>query len=100
MVTISIKTQAYVDEKRRIMIDLLEDVEPGLVELDVVVRQVSEPGIEYPQGSPEWTRAKLREAGLLAEKVLSEEEEAAAEEMSEEEEEEEELVQNQRSKVE
>ena len=67
MVTISIKTQAYVDQKRRIMIDLPDDVEPGMVELDMVVRQMSDPANEYETGSVEWARAKLRAAGLLVE---------------------------------
>ena len=66
MVTVSIKTQAYVDEKRRIMIDLPDDVEVGLVELDVVVRQVSDSADQYEPGTREWAQAKLREAGLLA----------------------------------
>lgn len=88
MVTVSIKTQAYVDKKRRIMIDLPDDVEPGLVELDMVVRQMSDPVEQHEPGSVEWARAKLRAAGLLAEDVLSEEELGLAEEMSEEEEEE------------
>jgi hypothetical protein len=88
MVTVSIKTQAYVDEKRRIMIDLPDDVEIGMVELDVVVRQVSDSAEQYEPGTRDWVRAKLRAAGLLAENVLSAEEEAAAEELSEEEEEE------------
>jgi hypothetical protein len=67
MVTISIKTQAYVDQKRRIMIDLPDDVEPGMVELDVVVRQMNSSAEQYEPGSIEWAREKLRAAGLLAE---------------------------------
>ncbi len=67
MVTFSIKTQAYVDQKRRIMIDLPDAVEPGMVELDMVVRQISALVEHYETGSVEWARAKLREAGLLSE---------------------------------
>lgn len=33
---------ALVDEKRRIMIDLPDEIEPGLVELDLVIRHVED----------------------------------------------------------
>lgn len=66
MVTVSIKTQAYVNEKRQIIIDLPDDVEVGMVELDLVVRQVSDVAEQYEPGTLEWARAKLREVGLLA----------------------------------
>ena len=66
MVTVSFKTWAYVDEKRRIMIDLPDDVEVGMVELDIVVRQFSEESEQYEPGTQEWVEAKLHVARLLA----------------------------------
>jgi hypothetical protein len=64
MVTVSIKTQAYVNEKRQIIIDLPDNVEVGMVELDLVVRQVSDTIDDVP--TREWAQAKLQQAGLLA----------------------------------
>jgi len=76
---------AVVDEKRRIMIDLPNDVPTGTVK--ITVEQVDDiDSLEH--GSGEWIRAKLRAAGLLAQDLLSDEELAMAEELSEAEEEE------------
>lgn len=74
---------AIVDEKRRIMIDLPDDVPTGPVKITV---EEAENIDLLDSGSREWIQAKLRAAGLLAENVLSAEEIAMAEELSEDEE--------------
>jgi hypothetical protein len=66
MQPITMKTRVTVDEKRRIMIDLPDDVEPGTVELDVVIRPVGENDIESPISQREMFRAKLIAAGHLS----------------------------------
>lgn len=73
-------TTVIVDEKRRIMIDLPDDMPTGPIEI------TARPLAAEPPPEPltrEWVRAKLRAAGLLAEmddlpdtEELSEEEEA------------------------
>src|SRR5262245_6175645 len=74
-----------VDEKRRVMIDLPDDVPLGEIQLEVTVRPVAGAESEQPPQpiTREWVRAKLKAAGLLAE----DEEFPEAEEMTEEEEE-------------
>lgn len=63
---------AMVDEKRRVMIDLPDEVEPGLVELEVIVRRVEDEKPPEPL-TREWILARLRAAGLLVEnEVFSE----------------------------
>jgi len=57
---------AMVDEKRRVMIDLPDEVEPGLVELEVIVRRVEDEKPPEPL-TREWVEARLRAAGLLVE---------------------------------
>lgn len=52
---------AMVDEKRRIMIDLPDEIEPGLVELDVVIRHIED---SDPNSEPQTLREKLIAAGL------------------------------------
>jgi hypothetical protein len=74
---------AIVDDKRRIMIDLPDDVPIGLIKITL---EQAEDIDSLESGSREWIHAKLLAAGLLAENVLSAEEIAVAEELSEEEE--------------
>lgn len=62
----SITITAMVDEKRRVMIDLPDEVEPGLVELEVIVRRVEDEKPPEPL-TREWVEARLRAAGLLVE---------------------------------
>lgn len=70
-----------VDKKRRIMIDLPEDVPLGEVEVELVVRPLAS---EVPPDpiTREWVQARLRAVGLLAEDDYEDEE---IEEISEEE---------------
>ncbi len=79
-----IKITAMVDAKRRIMIDLPDEVPLGPVE--ITVRPVTNGEQEEPQQpiTREWVQAKLKAAGLLAE----DEHFPDAEELTEEEEEE------------
>lgn len=72
-----------VDEKRRIMIDLPEDVPLGEVEVELVIRPLAS---EVPPDpiTREWVQARLRAAGLLAEDDYEDDE---IEELSPEEEE-------------
>lgn len=72
---------AVVDEKRRIMIDLPDDVPMGEVQFKINFFPLTDEVHESP--SHEWLKAKLREAGMLVEADLDF---ADAEELSEEEE--------------
>jgi hypothetical protein len=54
---------AVVDEKRRIMIDLPDDIPTGAVR--ITVQPIGEPAEQYAPGSREWAQAKLIEAGLV-----------------------------------
>lgn len=76
---------AIVDEKRRIMIDLPDDLPLGEVELEVFFHPIKqENDTETPNPiTGEWIRAKLKSAGLLAETEFF----VDAEELTEEEEE-------------
>jgi hypothetical protein len=69
-------TTVYVDEKRRVLIDLPADVPVGEVQVK----------IELLSTETQTVRESLRAAGLLAEAPLSDEELIMAEEMSETEE--------------
>ncbi len=75
---------AIVDVKRRIMIDLPDYVPTGTIKITV---EQAEDIDSLEAGSSDWVKAKLREAGLLAENILSEEELAMAEALTEDEEE-------------
>jgi hypothetical protein len=78
----TIKVKTIIDEKRRIMIDLPDDVPLGEVELEMNIRRVGAVPDEPPEIiTREWVRAKLKAAGLLAEDEFFPE----AEEVSEEE---------------
>jgi len=71
---------AVVDEKRRIMIDLPDDLPLGVVELEVFIHPIR-PDNEAPNPiTIEWVRAKLKLEGLLAEDEFSEAEELTPEE--------------------
>lgn len=85
----SIKITAMVDAKRRIMIDLPEEVPVGRVEITVrpgPIGEKEEPTIESPSLTREEARAKLIAAGLLDPNAHYAPDDA--EELSEEEEEE------------
>lgn len=71
-----------VDEKRRIMIDLPDDVPTGEIRIEVVIH--SQTQADEKIDSREWVQAKLRAAGLLVE---YDDDYAEAEELSLEEEE-------------
>jgi hypothetical protein len=79
----SITITAVVDEKRRIMIDLPDDIPTGTVR--ITVQPIDEQAEEYEPGSREWARARLIAAGLVNPNAHYAPEDA--EEMSEEEEE-------------
>jgi hypothetical protein len=54
------------DENHELFLKVkLPDMPPGPVEVVITPRAEDEPTIEHPQGSPEWTRAKLIAAGLV-----------------------------------